>query len=116
MTSKILANLAFFVFSDAWETGQISSRVSLQSTDVKIPLSIPYLTAIVLWFSLSPQRSLCPSFASQTRGLQTSMSSWDAIDVKVPAMGESVTEGTIANVLKKAGGIYMAEKTQRVLR
>ena len=51
-----------------------------------------------------PQAWTSLSFASQIRGIQTSMSSWDAIDVKVPAMGESVTEGTIASVLKKAGG------------
>jgi len=47
------------------------------------------------------------SFASQIRGIQTSFLSRDAIDVKVPAMGESVTEGTIANVLKKAGDAVM---------
>ncbi|GAX81203.1 hypothetical protein CEUSTIGMA_g8635.t1 [Chlamydomonas eustigma] len=37
------------------------------------------------------------------RGLMTSIPARDAIDVKVPAMGESVSEGTIAAVLKKAG-------------
>ena len=50
------------------------------------------------------------SFASQIRGIQTSFLSRDAIDVKVPAMGESVTEGTIANVLKKAGGDWKARR------
>jgi hypothetical protein len=37
------------------------------------------------------------------RGLQTSALAMDAFEVKVPSMGESITEGTIANVLKKPG-------------
>ena len=41
--------------------------------------------------------------ASQQRSIRTSVSFLDAIDVKVPAMGESVSEGTIASILKKAG-------------
>jgi hypothetical protein len=39
------------------------------------------------------------------RGLMTSILLRDAIDVKVPAMGESVSEGTIAALLKKAGRV-----------
>lgn len=37
------------------------------------------------------------------RGLQTSALAMDAFEVQVPSMGESITEGTIANVLKKQG-------------
>lgn len=48
------------------------------------------------------------------RGLRTSASAWDAVDVKVPAMGESVTEGTIASVLKKTGGCTTCMGTARV--
>ena len=55
---------------------------------------------------LSQASSLSSSFCLPLlhRGLRTSASAWDAVDVKVPAMGESVTEGTIASVLKKTGG------------
>ncbi|GLC34383.1 hypothetical protein PLESTB_000734700 [Pleodorina starrii] len=41
--------------------------------------------------------------ATQLRGLRTSAFALDAFEVKVPAMGESITEGTIATVLKKEG-------------
>ncbi|PNH01172.1 Dihydrolipoyllysine-residue succinyltransferase [Tetrabaena socialis] len=37
------------------------------------------------------------------RGLQTSAAPLEAFNVNVPPMGESITEGTIANVLKKEG-------------
>lgn len=37
------------------------------------------------------------------RALHTSVLSLEAFEVKVPQMGESVSEGTIANILKKAG-------------
>ncbi|GIL53365.1 hypothetical protein Vafri_8984 [Volvox africanus] len=40
---------------------------------------------------------------TQLRGLQTSPSILEAFEVKVPSMGESITEGTIATVLKKPG-------------
>ncbi|KAG2434653.1 hypothetical protein HXX76_007547 [Chlamydomonas incerta] len=37
------------------------------------------------------------------RGLQTSALAMDAFEVQVPSMGESISEGTIATVLKKPG-------------
>ena len=48
------------------------------------------------------------SFASQQRSIRTSASILDVIDVKVPAMGESMSEGTIASILKKAGEVLPA--------
>lgn len=43
------------------------------------------------------------AFAGQTRGLQFSALMLENAAVVVPSMGESITEGTIATVLKKPG-------------
>ncbi len=37
------------------------------------------------------------------RGLRTTALALESIDLKVPQMGDSITEGTIAAVLKKPG-------------
>ncbi|EFJ47284.1 2-oxoglutarate dehydrogenase, E2 component [Volvox carteri f. nagariensis] len=41
--------------------------------------------------------------STQLRGLRTSAFGLEAFEVKVPPMGESITEGTIATLLKKPG-------------
>lgn len=44
-----------------------------------------------------------PLWLAGARHIQTGAPSWESLDVKVPAMGESVSEGTIAAILKKPG-------------
>mmetsp|Transcript_34789 Transcript_34789/g.88122 ORF Transcript_34789/g.88122 Transcript_34789/m.88122 type:complete len:461 (-) Transcript_34789:503-1885(-) len=43
--------------------------------------------------------------ATQARWFRSTVCAHEAIDVKVPAMGESVSEGTVANILKKPGDL-----------
>lgn len=52
---------------------------------------------------LALQQSAWAPFGIGARSLRTSVVLFDAVDVKVPQMGESVSEGTIAAILKKPG-------------
>lgn len=39
------------------------------------------------------------------RGIHTSRQLWDAVSIVVPPMGDSVTEGSVATILKQPGEI-----------
>lgn len=47
---------------------------------------------------------------SFTKGIQTSAALWKDVTVSVPSMGESITEGTVAAILKKPGDIVVEDE------
>lgn len=69
----------------------ISTALNVSSNNVREELATLNTTTRLL------------GIVAQLRGLRTSALSLEAFEVKVPQMGESITEGTIATVLKKPG-------------
>jgi 2-oxoglutarate dehydrogenase E2 component (dihydrolipoamide succinyltransferase) len=48
--------------------------------------------------------------SSWLRGFRSSLSQWKDITVPVPAMGESITEATVATLLKQPGDVVLEDE------
>eukprot|EP00798_Chlamydomonas_sp_ICE-L_P019885 gene19885-26589_t len=75
---------------------QVDSSVSLACSST----GVPKLALLLQGDCLRPHAQL--RVGRMQRGIMSSALLLEAFDVKVPAMGESISEGTVADVLKKA--------------
>ena len=89
-----------------------SSSSSSSSKGLRVATALHWQEALVSWgpsnqdVGSSPSASAPPSSSliGSVRCLRTSVVWSKSIEVEAPNMGESISEGTIAALLKKAGG------------